>query len=124
MRQQVHQSVLAGVALAVTLATTLFSGCTGPGDMTASSAAVPPPNDPVTLRVNVFRGASNIPVYMAQENGAFARRGITPVLQFTPNSDQQRTGLAAGRFDIAIAAVDNAVAMVEVAKHDVIIVAA
>ena len=123
MRQQVHQSVLAGVALAVTLATTLFSGCTGPGDMTASSAAVPPPNDPVTLRVNVFRGASNIPVYMAQENGAFARRGITPVLQFTPNSDQQRDGLAAGRFDIAIAAVDNAVAMVEVAKHDVIIVA-
>lgn len=82
-----------------------------------------PPNDPVTLRVNVFRGASNLPIYMAQQNGAFTRRGITPVLQFTPNSTEQRAGLAAGRFEIAHAAVDNAVAMIEVAKADVVIVA-
>ena len=123
MRQQLRRSVFSGAVLTVALATSLFSGCAGTGDMAGSTAALPPPNDPVTLRVNVFRGASNIPVYMAQENGAFTRRGITPVLQFTPNSDQQREGLAAGRFDIAIAAVDNAVAMVEVAKHDVIIVA-
>jgi hypothetical protein len=33
---------------------------------------------------------------MAIDSGAFARRGITPVLQFTPNSDMQRDGLAAG----------------------------
>lgn len=83
----------------------------------------PPPNDPVTLKVNVFRGSSNIPIYIAQENGYFARRGITLEMQFTPNSTAQRQGLAAGRFDIAHAAVDNAVAMVEVAKADVIIVA-
>ncbi len=82
-----------------------------------------PANDPVTLKVNVFRGASNIPIYMAQEKGYFARRGITLEMQFTPNSDEQRKGLAAGRFDIAHAAVDNAIAMVEVAKADVIIVA-
>ena len=82
-----------------------------------------PPNDPVTLRINVFRGASNIPIYMAQEKGYFARRGITPVLEFTPNSDQQRSGLAAGRFNIAHAAVDNTVAMIEVAKADAVIVA-
>ncbi len=88
-----------------------------------ATTAPPPPNDPVTLRVNVFRGASNIPIYMAVERGAFARRGITPVLQFTPNSDMQRDGLAAGRFEIAVAAVDNAVAMIEVAKKDVVIVA-
>jgi len=98
----------------------LLSGCSSLGDF---ASAPPPTNDPVTLRVNVFRGASNIPVYMAQEVGAFSRRGITTSMQFTPNSDQQREGLALGRFDIAIAAVDNAVAMVEVAKHDVIIVA-
>jgi NitT/TauT family transport system substrate-binding protein len=83
----------------------------------------PPPNDPVTLRINVFRGSSNIPIYMAMERGDFSRRGITPVLQFTPNSNEQRDGLAAGRFEIAVAAVDNAVAMVEVAKKDVVIVA-
>jgi len=90
---------------------------------TALSPPPPPPNDPVTLRVNVFRGASNTPIYMAIDSGAFARRGITPVLQFTPNSDMQRDGLAAGRFEIAVAAVDNAVAMIEVAKKDVVIVA-
>jgi len=85
--------------------------------------APPPPNDPVTLRINVFRGSSNIPIYMAMERGDFTRRGITPVLQFTPNSNEQRDGLAAGKFEIAVAAVDNAVAMIEVAKKDVVIVA-
>jgi len=89
----------------------------------APAPSAPPPNDPVTLRVNVFQGSSNTPLYMAVERGAFARRGITPVLQFTPNSDTQRDGLAAGRFEIAVAAVDNAVAMIEVAKKDVVIVA-
>jgi ABC-type nitrate/sulfonate/bicarbonate transport system substrate-binding protein len=83
----------------------------------------PPPNDPATLRVNVFRGASNLPIYMAQEKGSFTRRGLTLQMQFTPNSIEQRTGLAAGRFDIAHAAVDNAVAMIEGAKADAVIVA-
>ncbi len=78
---------------------------------------------PDDVRVNVFRGASNVPIYMAIEDGAFARRAIRPTLQFTPNSEQQRAGLAAGRFDIAHAAVDNAVAMVEMAREDVVIVA-
>ena len=54
----------------------------------------PPPNDPVTLRVNVFRGSSNLPIYMAQEKGYFARRGVTLQMQFTPNSVEQRAGLA------------------------------
>lgn len=94
----------------------LLAGC-------ASAPPAPPPNDPVTLRVNVFRGASNIPIYMAIEQGHFARRGITPQLQFTPNSSEQRAGLAAGRFEIAHAAVDNAVAMIEVARVDAVIVA-
>jgi NitT/TauT family transport system substrate-binding protein len=89
----------------------------------STSVAPPPSNEPVTLKVNVFRGSSNIPIYMAMEKGYFARLGITPVLEFTPNSVQQREGLALGRFEIAHAAVDNAVAMIEVAKHDVVIVA-
>lgn len=101
------------IAALAALATLGLAGC----------ATTPPPNDPATLRVNVFRGASNIPIYMAQERGNFARRGLTVNLQFTPNSGEQRAGLAAGRFDIAHAAIDNAIAMVEVAKHDVIIVA-
>ena len=69
----------------------LLAGC-------ASAPVAPPPaNDPVTLRVNLFRGSSNIPVYMAIEKGYFARRGITPVIEFTPNSVQQRAGLEPAR---------------------------
>lgn len=94
-----------------------LAACTG------APVAPPPGNDPVTLRVNVFRGSSNIPIYMALETGAFARRNIQVALEFTPNSNAQREGLAAGRFEIAQAAVDNAVSMVEVAKADVVIVA-
>jgi ABC-type nitrate/sulfonate/bicarbonate transport system substrate-binding protein len=90
----------------------------------ASAQQTPPPaNDPVTLRVNVFRGASNLPIYMAQEKGYFARRGITLQMLFTPNSTEQRAGLAAGKFELAHAAVDNTVAMIEVAKADAVIVA-
>ena len=104
----------AGLA-SLALACTWLAGC--------AAVSAPPPNDPVTLRINVFRGSSNIPIYMAMEDGSFSRRGITPVLQFTPNSNEQRDGLAAGKFEIAVAAVDNAVAMIEVAKKDVVIVA-
>jgi ABC-type nitrate/sulfonate/bicarbonate transport system substrate-binding protein len=89
----------------------------------APQAPAAAPVTPVTLRVNVFRGSSNIPIYMARERGYFAKRAITTELQFTFNSISQRDGLAAGKFEIAHAAVDNAVAMVEVAKHDVVIVA-
>ena len=110
-------SIRQGLVATLTLLAALLTGC---ADTPPAPSAV---SEPVTLRVNVFRGASNIPIYMAMERGYFAKRGITPVLQFTPNSVAQRDGLAAGRFDIAHAAVDNAVAMVEVAKYDVVIVA-
>ncbi|MDZ4075100.1 MAG: ABC transporter substrate-binding protein [Hylemonella sp.] len=73
------------------------------------------------LRVNIFNTSSNLPLLAAQEAGFFARRGLALEIQHTPNSDAQRAGLAAGSFDIAHAAVDNAVAMVE-AGQDVVIV--
>jgi hypothetical protein len=47
-----------------------------------------------------------------------ARHGIALDLAFTENSKNQRDGLAAGRFDIAHSALDNAVAMFEVARQD------
>jgi ABC-type nitrate/sulfonate/bicarbonate transport system substrate-binding protein len=95
----------------------LLAGC---ADVVPATTAK---DDAATLRVNVFRGASNAPIYMALERGYFSKRGLTLELQFTPSSTAQRDGLATGRFDIAHAAVDNAVAMVEVSKHDVVIVA-
>lgn len=87
-----------------------------------ASAPPPPPLTEATLRVNVFAGATNLPLLTAIEKGFMTQRKLTIEIQNTPDSDQQRAGLAAGRFEIALAAVDNALAMVEVAKHDVIIV--
>ena len=74
------------------------------------------------LRVNVFPTAKNLPFFIGVPRGVFEKHGLRLELQFTPNSEQQRAGLADGAFEIAHAAVDNAVAMVEVAGNDVIIV--
>lgn len=74
------------------------------------------------LRVNIFNTSGNLPLFAAIVHGCFERRGITVEVQNTRNSEEQRAGLAAGQFDIAHAAVDNAVAMVESANQDVVIV--
>lgn len=81
-----------------------------------------PPVTPVTLRVNLFPGSSNLALLVAIDQGFMTRRGLNIEIQNTPNSEEQRAGLAAGRFEIAHAAVDNALAMVEAATVDVIIV--
>jgi ABC-type nitrate/sulfonate/bicarbonate transport system substrate-binding protein len=74
------------------------------------------------VRVKMFPGAQALPVIAAATQGIFERHGLKVEVLFTVNSQEQRDGLAAGDFQIAQAAVDNAVAMVELAKHDVIIV--
>jgi len=84
----------------------------------ASAAA----QDLAVVRVNTFPVAGYAPMWLGMETGIFAGRGIRIALQFTANSDSQREGLAQGSFDVAHSAVDNAVAMVETAHEDVIIV--
>jgi ABC-type nitrate/sulfonate/bicarbonate transport system substrate-binding protein len=75
-----------------------------------------------TVRVNSFPNAKALPLHAGVAQGIFARHGLALQLSFTENSTRQREGLAAGEFDIVHAAVDNAVAMVETAKKDVLIV--
>ena len=74
------------------------------------------------LKVKMFPGAQALPALSAASQGMFARHGLKVDVLFTVNSDEQRAGLAKGEFEIAQAAVDNAVAMVELAKEDVVIV--
>ena len=74
------------------------------------------------LRAKVFPGAQALPVMAGVQQGIFEKHGIKLELLFTTTSQEQRDGLASGDFQVAHAAVDNAVAMVERAKHDVIIV--
>jgi len=74
------------------------------------------------LKVIVFEGVQNLPLFAALANGLFAGQGLDIDLTFTPDSGTLRNGLAEGRFDIAHTAVDNAIAMVELAHKDVAIV--
>src|SRR3954468_24584574 len=78
--------------------------------------------EPQRLRVNAFPNAKALPLHAGVAKGIFTRHDISIELSFTENSVRQREGVAAGTIDVAFAAVDNAVAMVEVAKQDVVIV--
>src|SRR5215470_13506522 len=78
--------------------------------------------EPTMLRVNTFPNAKALPLHAGIAKGIFEKRGFKIELTLTENSRSQRDGLAAGKFDIVHSAVDNALAMIEVAKHDVVIV--
>jgi ABC-type nitrate/sulfonate/bicarbonate transport system substrate-binding protein len=73
--------------------------------------------------MKMFPGVQSLPVIAAAEHGLFERHGLKVEVLFTTNSQEQRDGLAKGEFQIMQSAVDNAVAMVELAHEDVIIVA-
>lgn len=74
------------------------------------------------LRVNTFPTARSLPFFVAIDKGIFAKHGLKVELAFTDSSKAQREGLASGKFDIVHSAVDNALAMIEVGKIDVVIV--
>src|SRR2546421_12186046 len=84
--------------------------------MTVAASAQTP------LKVKMFPGAQALPALAAQSQGLFERHGLKVEILFTANSDEQRAGLAKGEFELARAAVDNAAALVEMAKEDVEIV--
>jgi len=68
--------------------------------------------DPTLVRVKLFGGLSNLPIFAGQAKGFFARQGLRVEIEQTPDSDVLRKGLAEGAFEIAAAGVDNALAMV------------
>ena len=79
-------------------------------------------NAQTPVRTKVFPGAQALPLIAGVQQGIFEKHGIKLELLFTASSQELRDGLASGDFQIAHSAVDNAVAMVEMAKHDVVIV--
>ncbi len=87
----------------------------------ATTAALAPAPNPPTIRVMSI-GIGSLTVRVAQTNGLFAKYGIEVRNSSMPLSDTMRGDLASGKIDVAHAAVDNAVAMVELAGADVIIV--
>ena len=66
-----------------------------------------------TLNVIVFPGGFNLPLWAAERQGFFENSGVRVVLTPTPSSTFQMQGLAEGRFDIAMTAIDNVIAYQE-----------
>jgi NitT/TauT family transport system substrate-binding protein len=75
------------------------------------------------LRVSIFPDAQNLSLFVAEDQGFFKKRGLEVEIAFTPTSSALREGLANGNHQIVHAAVDNAVAMIDIAKADAVIVA-
>lgn len=71
------------------------------------------------LKVMVFSGVQNMPIIVAQAKGFFTKRGLSVEVLNAPSSDALRNGLMEGKHQIVHGGVDNAVAMVEVAKADI-----
>jgi ABC-type nitrate/sulfonate/bicarbonate transport system substrate-binding protein len=102
MTATTRRSVLAGVA--------------------ATAALGPARAENTKLTIMVFQGVQNLPLFAAQTKGFFAKRGLEVEMKIAPSSDEMRNGLAGGRYQIVHGAVDNAVAMAEVAKADIAVI--
>lgn len=82
----------------------LLAACAGPAQQTVAAA------HPEELKVIVFPGGFNWPLWAGQSQGFFAKNGVEVKIVDTPSSTFQLTGLARGDYDIAITAIDNLVA--------------
>jgi ABC-type nitrate/sulfonate/bicarbonate transport system substrate-binding protein len=81
--------------------------------MLVAGCATDPPQAasvPAPLKVVVFPGGFNWPLWVAQDKGLFARERLDVAITATPNSTFQMKGLIEGQFDIAMTAMDNVVA--------------
>jgi ABC-type nitrate/sulfonate/bicarbonate transport system substrate-binding protein len=86
------------------LAAGLLAACAGPSSQSVAAA------HPEELKVIVFPGGFNWPLWAGQSQGFFSRNGVEVKIVDTPSSTFQLTGLARGDYDIAITAIDNLVA--------------
>jgi ABC-type nitrate/sulfonate/bicarbonate transport system substrate-binding protein len=88
----------------------------------AMSTSAAPAAELTLMRLNTFPTARSLPFFVGVDKGIFTKHGIKLEFEFTESSKAQRSGLASGTFDVVHSAVDNALAMIEVAKVDVVIV--
>jgi ABC-type nitrate/sulfonate/bicarbonate transport system substrate-binding protein len=88
----------------------------------ALAAMLGPAKAQTKLTIMVFQGVQNLPLFAAQTKGFFGKRGLEVDIKIAPTSDEMRNGLAEGRYQIVHGAVDNAVAMAEVAKKDIAVI--
>ena len=89
-------------------------------DRSADVASRGRAQEPTLIRVNAFPNAKALPRQPGSLRASSRRTAFAIAARAHARTREgQREGLAAGNFDIAQSALDNAVAMIEVAKHDV-----
>src|SRR3954453_8496267 len=88
----------------------------------ALAAMLGPAEAQTKLTIMVFQGVQNLPLFAAQTTGFLGRRGLEVDIKIAPTSDEMRNGLAEGRYQIVHGAVDNAVAMAEMARKDIAVI--
>jgi len=77
------------------------------------TGAQAPAAPPSVLQVITFNGGWNLPFWAAQRQGFFEGHGVQVQLSYTPSSDALVAGLYNGRYDIAVATIDNFIAYQE-----------
>jgi ABC-type nitrate/sulfonate/bicarbonate transport system substrate-binding protein len=84
------------------------------GAALAATATIATPRrasaDPSTIRLIYFPSADMLPVWIGLGNGFFTRENVALALTPTPGSVYQFQHLSAGDFDVALTAIDNAIA--------------
>lgn len=98
-----------------------ISLCLGTSSLCVVLLATAQPEPPQKIRVLTLLGRP-LQFIVADRLGLFTKHGLEVQTENKKNSDELRSDLAAGNGDIAYLAVDNAVAMVELAHEDVVIV--
>lgn len=86
-----------------------------------STSARPQEPSPKKIKLLTLLGRP-LQLVAAERLGLFAKYGVAVETENSANSEELRAKLAAGNGDLAYLAVDNAVAMVDLAHQDVIIV--
>ena len=76
----------------------------------------------IPLNVIIFSGVQDLPFFVATEKGFFGAQNLDVRITLTGSSTELREGLAAGKYQIAHTAADNAVAMVELQHSETVIV--
>jgi len=76
----------------------------------------------IPLDVIIFAGVQDLPFFVATEKGFFEEQGLDVRITLTGSSTELREGLAAGKYQIAHTAADNAVAMVELQHAEAVII--
>jgi ABC-type nitrate/sulfonate/bicarbonate transport system substrate-binding protein len=82
--------------------------------VTSTTMAQAPAARPLqTINAITFGGGYNIPAWIAQRQGFFAKHGVAVNLAYTPDSVYLMTNLIEGKFDLALTAIDNLIAYQE-----------